>query len=130
MIGLFQASGLAQLIVALLIEVVLFVSIYLKFPYVQQQMNIQQLIFSATRFIILMLNIAYLPNIKASVMAKQYIGYIQLVIHCLIYLLSLILLMRNATVLLLGLREELNDSGKPSIRIAFWKNRQGQHPRE
>lgn len=124
MIGLFQTSGLAQLILAILAEVTLTFGIFFKWPYADSQVNTFHIVFGCIKTFVLFLNICYLPNIHASVMSKQYVGYIQMAIHCLAFFIFFLLLVKNVIVIVTGLGDdELDESGRPPARMVMWRKR-------
>lgn len=124
MIGLFQQSGLAQIILVLLAEASLMAGLLLKLPYADSHVNLIHIIYGFIRLTVFALNIAYLPSLQATVMSKQYVGYIQLAIHCLAYILFLVLQIKNVVTIATGLADdELDETGKPPARMVFWKKR-------
>ncbi|CEG78012.1 hypothetical protein RMATCC62417_12677 [Rhizopus microsporus] len=124
MIGLFQTSGTAQLVLVILAETVLLLLIILAFPYADKTVNIIHIIFGFIRLLVLILNIPYLPEVKATTQIKQYVGYVQLAIHCLAFFLFFVLQVKNVVVMLTGLGEdELDESGRPPARMVIWRKR-------
>ncbi|KAG1053602.1 hypothetical protein G6F43_004332 [Rhizopus delemar] len=124
MIGLFQTSGIAQLVVVLLAEIAICMIILSTFPYAEKSVNYLHLTFGFIRLLVLILNITYLPQVKATTLIKQYVGYTQLAIHCFAFFLFLILQIRNIVVVLTGLgEEELDESGRPPARMVMWRKR-------
>lgn len=129
MIGLFQTSGIAQLVFVLLAELAILLIISFTSPYADKSVNFLHVTFGLIRFIVLMLNIAYLDQVQATTHVKQYIGYVQLAIHCFAFLLFLILQVRNIAVVLAGLgEEELDESGRPPARMVMWRKRKYSQP--
>jgi hypothetical protein len=124
MIGLFQTSGLAQLILVILAEVLLTLGLYFKWPYANSQVNALQFVFGLIRTLILFLNITYLPQLQVTSMSKQYVGYVQMAIHCFVYFLFLILQIKNAVIIFTGLGDgELDESGRPPARMVIWRKK-------
>lgn len=124
MTGLFQTSGLAQLILVILAEVSLTLGIYFSWPYADSQINVFQFILGIIRSIVLFLNIAYLPQLQATYMSKQYVGYVQMAIHCLAYFIFLTIQIRNTVVIFTGLADdELDESGRPPARMVIWRKK-------
>jgi hypothetical protein len=124
MIGLFQTSGLAQIILVLLAESSLMAGLLYKLPYADSQVNLVHVVFGFIRLTVLALNIAYLPALKATIMSKQYVGYAQLAIHCLAYFLFLVLQIKNVVTIATGLSDdELDETGKPPARMVIWRKR-------
>ncbi|KAI8890675.1 hypothetical protein K501DRAFT_205888 [Backusella circina FSU 941] len=124
MIGLFQTSGVAQLVVVLVSELALLVGQMLKSPYADKQVNIQHCFFGAVRIVVLILNIPYIPQIESTVLNKQYVGYIQVSIHMLALFFYFILQIKNLIMLLTGLGdEELGESSKPPAHMVIWKKK-------
>jgi hypothetical protein len=124
MIGLFQTSGLAQLILVILAEASLTLGLYLRRPYADSHVNFFQFIFGLIRTLILFLNITYLPQLQATYMAKQYVGYVQMAIHCFAYFIFLIFQIKNIVVIFTGLTDdELDESGRPPARMVIWRKK-------
>lgn len=124
MIGLFQTSGLAQLILVILAEITLTFGIFFKWPYADSQVNAFHLVFGCIKTFVLFLNICYLPNVHASTMSKQYVGYIQMAIHCLSFFILFLLLVKNVIIIATGLGDdELDESGRPPARMVMWRKR-------
>ncbi|CAO3658251.1 unnamed protein product [Rhizopus stolonifer] len=129
MIGLFQTSGIAQLVFVLLAELAIFLVILFTSPYADKSVNYLHMTFGLIRFIVLILNIAYLDQVQATTHVKQYVGYVQLAIHCFAFLLFLILQVRNIAVVLVGLsEEELDEAGRPPARMVMWRKRKYSQP--
>lgn len=124
MIGLFQTSGLAQLILVIFAEIALTFGIFFKWPYADSQVNSFHIVFGCIKTLVLFLNICYLPNIHASTMSKQYVGYIQMAIHCLSFFIFFLLLVKNVIIIATGLEDnELDESGRPPARMVMWRKR-------
>ncbi|CAO3621917.1 unnamed protein product [Mucor hiemalis] len=127
MIGLFQTSGLAQLILVIIAECAFMIGLLYRLPYADSQVNLVHMVFGFIRLVVLALNIAYLPNLQATTMSKQYIGYVQMAIHCLAFFLFLILQIKNLVTIFTGLGDdELNETGKPPARMVMWRKRNRQ----
>lgn len=124
MIGLFQTSGLAQIILVIIAECSLMVGLIYKLPYADSQVNLVHTVFGFIRIIVLALNIAYLPNLQVTAMSKQYVGYVQMAIHCLAFFLFLVLQIKNLVTIITGLGDdELDETGKPPARMVMWRKR-------
>lgn len=124
MIGLFQTSGLAQIILVIIAECSLMAGLLYKLPYADSQVNYVHIMFGFIRITVLVLNIAYVPNLHASTMSKQYVGYVQLAIHCLAFFLYLMLQIKNLVTIITGLGDdELDETGKPPARMVMWRKR-------
>lgn len=122
MIGLFQTSGLAQIILVLLAESALMAGLLIKLPYADNQVNFFYTLISFIRIVVLALNIAYLPTVKSTVLVKQYVGYAQMAIHCLAFFIMLVLQIKNLVTMATGLGDdELDETGKPPARMALWR---------
>lgn len=124
MIGLFQTSGLAQLILVIIAECALMIGLLYRLPYADSQVNLVHMVFGFIRLVVLALNIAYLPNLQATTLSKQYIGYVQMAIHCLAFFIFLVLQIKNLVTIFTGLGDdELNETGKPPARMVMWRKR-------
>ncbi|KAI8061527.1 uncharacterized protein B0P05DRAFT_457770, partial [Gilbertella persicaria] len=124
MIGLFQTSAIAQIILVLLAELAITASYMVKWPCADNQVNIFHIFFGCIKSIILLLNICYLPQLEATSLSKQYVGYCQLGIHCLAFFIFLVLQIKNAVIILTGVtNDELDESGKPPARMVIWRKR-------
>ncbi|KAI7871402.1 uncharacterized protein EV154DRAFT_400966, partial [Mucor mucedo] len=122
MIGLFQTSGLAQIILVLLAELALMVGLLIKLPFADNQVNFFHTVIGFIRIVVLSLNIAYLPNVMATASVKQYVGYAQMAIHCFAFFLLLVLQIKNLVTIATGLGDdELDETGKPPARMAMWR---------
>ncbi|KAI7868295.1 TRP-like family, partial [Spinellus fusiger] len=106
MVGIFQASGVAQLTVILIAEVVLLSAHIRNRPYVDAGTNTQYTILSTFRLVITLLNISYVDSLKASITAKQYVAYTQVILHSIVFLCMFILPLKNLIVLAGGLGED------------------------
>lgn len=127
MVGLFQTSGTAQLIIMILTEVALTIGTFWKWPHPDLQVNMMRLFINFVKTVVLFLNISFLPQMQTTTMAKQYMGYVLLAIHCLVYVIFLLLLIRNTVMVLTGLGDdELDESGNPPARMVLWRKNQGQ----
>ncbi|KAL0084915.1 hypothetical protein F4703DRAFT_1856647 [Phycomyces blakesleeanus] len=124
MVGIFQTSGIAQLVVIILAETVLLCTLVVNYPYADRRINIQYAILSIFRITITFLNIAYIESLHVLNVTKQYIAYIQLVLHCIVYLMMFVLPVKNMVILAIGLAdEELYDNTVPPARMAIWRRR-------
>lgn len=124
MIGLFQTSGLAQLILVIIAEITLTLGMYFKWPYADSQVNAFHIVFGCIKTVVLLLNICYLPTVQASTISKQYVGYVQMAIHCLAFFILLLFLIKNLIIIATGLGDdELDESGRPPARMVMWRKR-------
>lgn len=122
MIGLFQTSGLAQIILVLMAEFALFIGVLIKLPFADNQVNFFYTTLGFIRIVVLSLNIAYLPTVKATASVKQYVGYAQMAIHCFAFFLLLVLQIKNLVTMATGLGDdELDETGKPPARMTLWR---------
>lgn len=128
MIGLFQTSGLAQIILVLLAECTLMIAIIIKLPYSDGQVNFIHVAVGFIRLVVLALNIAFLPAVKATVLVKQYVGYVQMSFHCLVFFVFLTLQIKNLVIIATGLGEdELDETGNPPARMIMWRKKRAPH---
>ncbi|GAN03053.1 conserved hypothetical protein [Mucor ambiguus] len=124
MIGLFQTSGLAQLVLVIIAEIALTLGLYFKWPYADSQANAFHVVFGCIKTVVLFLNICYLPSVHASTMSKQYVGYVQMAIHCLAFFIFMLFLIKNLIIITTGLGDdELDESGRPPARMVMWRKR-------
>ncbi|KAI9275015.1 hypothetical protein EDC94DRAFT_654432 [Helicostylum pulchrum] len=128
MIGLFQTSGLAQIILVILAECTLMIAIMIKLPYSDGQVNFIHVAVGFIRLVVLALNIAFLPVIEATVLVKQYVGYVQMSLHCLVFFVFLTLQIKNLVIIATGLGEdELDETGNPPARMIMWRKKRAPH---
>lgn len=126
MIGLFQTSGLAQIILVILAESGLMTVMLIKLPYSDKQVNLIHVVLGFIRLIVLSLNIGYLPQVKATTLSKQYLAYVQMGFHCLAFFLFLVLQIKNLVTIATGIGiDELlaDETGKPPARMVMWRKR-------
>lgn len=81
-IGAVQPSGVAQLVVLAICEIVMILTLNAFRPFPSAtSMNIYHTCFSAIRFITLLLSIAFAPNLEVAAGTRGWIGYAILLIH-------------------------------------------------
>ncbi|KAI9031644.1 hypothetical protein CLU79DRAFT_729489 [Phycomyces nitens] len=124
MVGIFQTSGIAQLVVIILAETVLLSTLVVKYPYADRKTNVQYALLSIFRIIITFLNIAYVGTLHVLDITKQYVAYVQLVLHSIVFLLMFVLPVKNMVIMAIGFAdEELYDGAIPPARMAIWRRR-------
>ncbi|KAI8368790.1 hypothetical protein BD560DRAFT_305738, partial [Blakeslea trispora] len=124
MLGLFQASAIAQLVLVILSELAMTVGFLVKWPCADYQVNLYHIFYGCIRCIVLLLNICYLPQLEMTTLSKTYIGYCQVVIHTLAFLVFLILLVKNTAIILTGVKDdELDNTNAPPARMVIWRKR-------
>ncbi|KAI8973713.1 hypothetical protein BDF20DRAFT_799722, partial [Mycotypha africana] len=127
MIGLFQTSSLAQLIVVIGTELILTVSTYIKWPHSDSHVNLFHVILGCIKVFILGLNITYLPQLKTSALLKLYMGYVQMALHSLVFFLFFALIIKNIVgVMFAALQDHkinIREADKPRSRelLSFWR---------
>lgn len=84
-IGAVQPSGIAQLVLLAICEVVftLTLSAFRPFPSATS-MNFYHFCFSIVRFVVVLLSVTFVPSLGVSEQAKGWIGYIILIIHAIV----------------------------------------------
>ncbi|KAN0081923.1 Transient receptor potential (TRP) ion channel domain containing protein [Elaphomyces granulatus] len=84
-IGAVQPSGIAQLVLLAICEVVfsLTLSAFRPFPSTTS-MNFYHFCFSIVRFVVVLLSVTFVPSLGVSEQAKGWIGYIILIIHAIV----------------------------------------------
>lgn len=85
--GALQPSGIAQITILAICEIVLILTVYGIQPYPRAtSMNAWQGIFAMIRLLIILLMMTFVPSINANDAAKGWIGYVILVIHALVFI--------------------------------------------
>ncbi|KAI8376030.1 uncharacterized protein BYT42DRAFT_546763 [Radiomyces spectabilis] len=106
MLGIFQSEGVAQVVVVLLCELALLAALYLRWPFVDRHINVYSVIFAAFRVVITIFNLVYIDGLGVLERDKQYIGYLQVLLHCVALFLMFLLTVKNVVVLLSALGTE------------------------
>ncbi|KAL4783448.1 hypothetical protein BJX76DRAFT_257319 [Aspergillus varians] len=84
-IGAVQASGIAQIVLLAICEVVFVLTIIAFRPFPSpSSMNIYQICFSIVRFLTILLSVVFVPSLGISQPAKSWIGYVILLLHALV----------------------------------------------
>lgn len=127
MVAGFQTNGTAQLIVIILAEFTFLLLHFVLWPYASRPVNVQYIVLGVFRLVIVLLNIAYLDHLHILNRDKQAVAYVQVVLHCVVFLMLFFALpVRNLVVLLTGLADdELYEMGVPPARMALWRRRKG-----
>lgn len=124
MIGGFQTSGLAQIIVVLLAEIAYVAMLYTLWPHASRQVNIQYFVFGLFRVVILILSLTYIESLHVLERDKQAVAYVQVILHCIVFIVMFAIPIRNFAVITTGLADdELYEDGAPPARMALWRRR-------
>ncbi|CAI7607505.1 unnamed protein product [Penicillium manginii] len=84
-IGALQPSGIAQVVLLAICEVVSVLTIIAFRPYPSPtHMNLYQCVFSLVRFLTIILSVVFVPSLTISSAARGWIGYVILVFHALV----------------------------------------------
>lgn len=86
-IGALQPSGIAQVIMLAICEVVSVLTLVAFRPYPgPTHMNLYQCLFSLIRFLTIILSVVFVPSLTVSNAARGWIGYVILILHALVLL--------------------------------------------
>lgn len=89
-IGAIQISGLAQIILLAMIELIFFFCTLIMRPYDKEtSMNLISCLYSFVRFSLIFLSLPFLGSLDIDVVVRQWLGYVILLIHALVTLLFL-----------------------------------------
>ncbi|KAL1982949.1 hypothetical protein VTN96DRAFT_636 [Rasamsonia emersonii] len=84
-IGALQPSGIAQLVLLAICEVVLVLTLAAFRPYPSAtSMNLYQALFAIVRFLVVLLSVAFVPSLGISEETRGWIGYVILLIHAML----------------------------------------------
>lgn len=84
-IGAVQASGIAQIVLLAICEVVSVLTIIAFRPFPSpSSMNLHHICFSFVRFLTILLSVVFVPSLGISQAAKSWIGYVILLLHGLV----------------------------------------------
>lgn len=84
-IGALQSSGIAQVVLLAICEVVSVLTIVAFRPFPSPtHMNLYHCVFSAVRFLTVLLSVVFVPSLTVSNSARGWIGYVILVLHALV----------------------------------------------
>jgi hypothetical protein len=84
-IGAVQASGIAQIVLLAICEVVSVLTIIAFRPFPSpSSMNLHHICFSFVRFLAILLSVVFVPSLGISQTAKSWIGYVILLLHGLV----------------------------------------------
>ncbi|KAL2824817.1 hypothetical protein BDW59DRAFT_83160 [Aspergillus cavernicola] len=84
-IGALQASGIAQIVLLAICEVVAVLTILAFRPFPSpSSMNLYQVCFSFVRFLTILLSVVFVPSLGISQAARSWIGYVILLLHGLV----------------------------------------------
>lgn len=81
-IGFLQGYGTAQIVLLAIFEAVNFASLMLLLPWPRStNTNLMNLIFTGTRFLVVILMITFIPHLALSSGKREWVGYIILIVH-------------------------------------------------
>ncbi|KAL1964542.1 hypothetical protein VTN77DRAFT_6839 [Rasamsonia byssochlamydoides] len=84
-IGALQPSGIAQLVLLAICEVVLVLTLLAFRPYPSPtSMNLYQILFAMVRFLVVLLSVSFVPSLGISEQTRGWIGYVILFIHAML----------------------------------------------
>jgi hypothetical protein len=84
-IGALQPSGVAQLVLLTICEVVFIITLIAFRPYPSPtSMNVYQFLFALVRFVVLLLSVTFVPALGITEQVKGWIGYVVLGIHAML----------------------------------------------
>ncbi|KAI8582201.1 hypothetical protein K450DRAFT_227884 [Umbelopsis ramanniana AG] len=131
MVGLFQASGLAQVIVIIILETVFLLAHWFKVPYADRSINNFYISFGAVRIIISILNILFVDEANLLDWDKQYIAYAQIFLHCVAFLVLFSVSLKNLILIVTGMSsQEPHENSRLSAGLGLrWMRRRPQRPR-
>ncbi|KAG0180631.1 hypothetical protein DFQ29_000291 [Apophysomyces sp. BC1021] len=124
MTGLFQVSGIAQIIVLIVVEISFYTLHWIKWPYADRTINKHYLVFGTLRLLVIVLSLAFVEGLDVRDQDKQIIACVQIVLHCCTVLIMFILPVKNLVIMLTGtVGDELHDKSFPPPRMALWGRR-------
>lgn len=131
MVGLFQASGIAQVIVIIILETLFFIAHWFKVPYADRSINNFYISFGALRIIISILNILFIDEANLLDSDKQYIAYAQIFLHCVAFLVLFAVSMKNLILIVTGMSsQEPHENSRLSAGLGLrWMRRRPKRPR-
>lgn len=108
-IGAVQPSGIAQLIMLAICEVVLILTLYAFRPFnAPTSMNAYHTFFAAIRLIVILLSVAFVPSLDVAESYKGWIGYVVLLLHAVVLVFGFFL---NALQTLVEVAARLGGAG-------------------
>jgi hypothetical protein len=130
MVGLFQASGLAQVIVIIILETVFLIAHWFKVPYADRSINNFYISFGAVRIIISILNILFVDEANLLDWDKQYIAYAQIFLHCVAFLVLFSVSLKNLILIVTGMaNQEPHENSRLSAGLGLrWMRRRPKRP--
>ncbi|KAI9653122.1 MAG: hypothetical protein M1831_006206 [Alyxoria varia] len=91
-IGAVQPSGVAQLVILAICEVVLILTLHAFRPFRKQtSMNAYHTFFSAARLVVTLLSVAFINNLGVTEPTKGWIGYVVLLLHAIVLIFGFLL---------------------------------------
>ncbi|KAI9016432.1 hypothetical protein CLU79DRAFT_721231 [Phycomyces nitens] len=119
-----QPNPVSQVTILILVETIYYVLHWTQWPYADQAINIHYIMFGSLRLIATWLTIAFLPELNISLDARQWVAYIQIIIHAIVLLIMLILPVKNLFIMVTGMLDEtLFDPSLPPPRMVLWRRR-------
>ncbi|KAL0079236.1 hypothetical protein J3Q64DRAFT_1761736 [Phycomyces blakesleeanus] len=119
-----QPNPVSQVTMMILVESAYYVLHWTQWPYADQAINIHYIMFGTLRLITTWMTIAFLPGLEVSLDARQWVAYIQIIIHAAALLIMFILPVKNLFILVTGMLDEtLFDTSLPPPRMVLWRRR-------
>ncbi|KAI9318616.1 TRP-like family, partial [Dichotomocladium elegans] len=120
--GWIDLSGVAQISVIVVFEVLYLLLHLIRWPYASRSVNILHIIFASLRVISVILSLLYIESLAIADTTKQAIGWTQIILHFIVFLIMFIVPVRNLVVLITGIGDdELYESGVPPARMVWWR---------
>lgn len=131
MVGLFQTSGIAQVIVIIILETLYFIAYWFKVPYSDRSINNFHLGFGVLRIIISILNVLFVDEANLLDGDKQYIAYAQIFLHCVAFLVLFSVSMKNLLLIVTGMsNDDSHENSRLSAGLGLrWMRRRQDGPR-
>ncbi|KAG2184682.1 hypothetical protein INT43_000595 [Umbelopsis isabellina] len=131
MVGLFQTSGIAQVVVIIILETLYFVAHWFKVPYSDRSINNLHLAFGVLRIIVSILNVLFVDEANLLDSDKQYIAYAQIFLHCVAFLVLFAVSMKNLLLIVTGMsNDESHENSRLSAGLGLrWMRRRQHGPR-
>ncbi|KAL1915007.1 uncharacterized protein VTP21DRAFT_7712 [Calcarisporiella thermophila] len=114
-----RESGTAQIVVLCAIELAYLVGLFLKRPYADNDVTNFHIFFSILRTTIMCFSLVYIEAFRVSEVSKQWIGYIQILLHCIAYLVFFVSSSLTLFALVFGYDGDVTES----LGARLWKAR-------
>ncbi|KAL1914722.1 uncharacterized protein VTP21DRAFT_7980 [Calcarisporiella thermophila] len=126
-LGLAHDSGTAQVVILCVVEGAYLVGLSLMRPYADLGVNRFHQFFALLRTLIMCLSLAYIDAFRVGEGSKQYVGYVQIVLHWVAYLVFFVASSKTLLALVLGYDGDMLESlGARMWKARMWQSRQAE----